>query len=782
MLKKIMVCVLTCVMMLSLVGVMREAVWAEESEGQVKTLESSLLADVAKNTLSDGQEIVAGDFTILGCSGMTIEGNNKKFEDGYVGTKRLTLGGNMSTARACIKFETDAAATVKIWWVCGGNGRQIQILDVDGTQVAVTEEAAVKNALYISELEIDEAGTYFLGGFSGSNYVYKLVVEQKVGVQNPPVNDVTETQDAVDEGDDTGLKIYDMEGFADAFGVTGGGLLPGTNDNYYKVVTAEEFLSALLKAKNERKNTVIELAADINLGCKEVENYANYSKIIKAHSAQPLTHPTLIETGVSQLSLDGFSNLTIFSSNGASIKHTTITMKRSQNIMIRNIKFDELWEWDEATKGDYDRNDWDYITIDSGCNGIWIDHCTFYKAYDGVVDMKNPNPVTNVTVSWCEFLPGSEGNVFFDVMMDDIFENPDKYPTYKYMLDEGMTKEQIYKYAYAQKKTHLLGQSDKSTNAEGLKVTFANNYYKNPMDRLPRLRYGISHVYNCVMDAQEMLDLKLSIKNTSIASKIVSNGAASTCGGQVLLENCFINGIQKPLNSGNGSSPAGYINAINSVYYINGIKKTLAPQNNTSADDLVLITAADAFIASLPYEDYVLYDAEDLRGIIPYYAGAGKLELTALQWEKTSYNEEWKDPVINENPENSEGQENTENTEEPEEPENTENSESPEEPENTENSGNAEDSENTENPEEPENTENPGNPEEPENTENPGNEEESENTENSGNPEESENTENPEDLENPTKGGMIATVICIITILGAAFAAVLLLVKLHKKS
>ena len=475
-----------------------------------------------------------------------------------------------------------------------------------------------------------------------NNYIGTIETDRT----NYATAEATEEEYLWSDGDDEGLKMFDQEGYAEAYGVTGGGLLLETSDNYYKVDTAEEFLNAVLAAKTGRQNTVIELTADINLGCYEVENFESYSKIIKEYKAQALTHPTLIESGVSQLTLEEISNLTIFSLNGASIKHTNITMKKAENIIIRNIKFDELWEWDEETNGDYDRNDWDYITIDSTCDGIWIDHCTFYKAYDGIIDVKNPNPVTNVTISWCEFLPGSENNEFFEVMMDDIYANPDKYPTYQHMKEEGMTDEEIYMYAYGQKKTHLFGQDDSATNAEGIRVTLANNYYFNSMDRMPRLRYGNTHVYNCIMDAQELLNIKEAIENSDIAKKIVSNGAASTCGAQVLLENCFISGIQNALNSGNGSSPAGYINAVNSLYYMNGVKTELVPKNNTSADDLVLLTDAEAFLESLPYSDYVLYDAAELYGIVPNYAGAGKLELTALQWEKTSYNAAWEDPEV----------------------------------------------------------------------------------------------------------------------------------------
>lgn len=326
-----------------------------------------------------------------------------------------------------------------------------------------------------------------------------------------------------------------LEGYAQAYGVTGGGLLKPESGKYYKASTAKEFLDALTAVKASGAKAVIEITEDINLGCNEIDDFGSYSKIIKAYTAQPLTHPTLIKTGVSVLMLDGFANVTIFSSNGSSIKHANITMKNSSNIIIRNIKFDELWEWDEETNGDYDRNDWDYMTIDSACNGIWIDHCTFYKAYDGVIDVKNPSPENNVTISWCEFLPGSEDDIFFDAMMDELDRNSEKYPYYQHLLVAGMTKSQIRGYAYGQKKTHLFGQSDEAANAAGIKVTLANNYYYNSMDRMPRLRYGYTHVYNCIMDAQELRDTRKSITNEDIAKKIVSNGASSTCGAQVLL-------------------------------------------------------------------------------------------------------------------------------------------------------------------------------------------------------------------------------------------------------
>ena len=101
-------------------------------------------------------------------------------------------------------------------------------------------------------------------------------------------------------------------------------------------------------------------------------------------------------------------------------------------------------------------------------------------------------------------------------MMNAMKENPDNYPYYKHLLDAGMTDQQIYNYAYGQKKTHLLGQSDTDTSAKNITVTLANNYYKDSMDRMPRLRFGTAHVYNCIMDAQDLRNMRLDIQNQSV--------------------------------------------------------------------------------------------------------------------------------------------------------------------------------------------------------------------------------------------------------------------------
>ena len=67
-------------------------------------------------------------------------------------------------------------------------------------------------------------------------------------------------------------------------------------------------------------------------------------------------------------------------------------------------------------------------------------------------------------------------------------------------------------YAYGQKKTHLLGQSDDAVNAVGIQVTLANNYYKDSMDRMPRLRYGDSHFISVIISCSSFIPLPEFVK------------------------------------------------------------------------------------------------------------------------------------------------------------------------------------------------------------------------------------------------------------------------------
>ena len=141
----------------------------------------------------------------------------------------------------------------------------------------------------------------------------------------------------------------------------------------------------------------------------------------------------------------------------------------TNNIIIRNIHFitplDLFPQWDpfDDKTGNWN-SQYDSITIKGG-NNIWIDHCIFedskteeikyfgrkYEQHDGLVDITDG--ADNITVSY------------------NIFRNHNK--------------------------TMLIGSSDNKKSDDGkLKVTLHHNYFYNTVQRVPRVRYGLIHIYN----------------------------------------------------------------------------------------------------------------------------------------------------------------------------------------------------------------------------------------------------------------------------------------------
>ena len=150
------------------------------------------LAAMAAGAKADGDMDQAGTdgyFTIIYSSKTKIDSSSKTFDDGYTATQRLNFGGSSSMGdpmKNLVKFTTSAPAAVKIWWVSGGDGREMAIWDASGNTVTATDPtASVKNSLYISELALDAAGTYYLAVPTGSNYLFKLQVTETPGGSQP---------------------------------------------------------------------------------------------------------------------------------------------------------------------------------------------------------------------------------------------------------------------------------------------------------------------------------------------------------------------------------------------------------------------------------------------------------------------------------------------------------------------------------------------------------------------------------------------------------------------
>src|SRR5262249_21230899 len=222
-------------------------------------------------------------------------------------------------------------------------------------------------------------------------------------------------------------------------------------------------------------------------------------------------------------------------------------------------------EWDESSKGKYDKQGWDFITVDMTSDNIWIDHCTFTKAYDGVVDIKGGT--RNVTISWCSFVADDGGpSGFVRQQIASLELNPTAYPMYNFLRSNGFSVEDIIAISRSQKKGHLVGANELDAANSNHRVTLHHNYYLNMQDRLPRLRAGSGHAYDLFVNnagafaAKTLRDAivaamtppnaaKLTGSNATYSFDVTLNGSISTEGGAVLLEKSQLIGVIYPLRN-----------------------------------------------------------------------------------------------------------------------------------------------------------------------------------------------------------------------------------------
>ena len=141
------------------------------------------LVACAKGDKADGEtEVVGTDgfFTVHYSTNTKIDSSKKTFDDGYSATQRLNFGGKTvigGTIKNALEFTTEGPVTITIWWVKNGDSaRPVEILDASGNVVASDPGEGASNSLWITTLEITEAGTYYLGGLTNNNYYFKVEV------------------------------------------------------------------------------------------------------------------------------------------------------------------------------------------------------------------------------------------------------------------------------------------------------------------------------------------------------------------------------------------------------------------------------------------------------------------------------------------------------------------------------------------------------------------------------------------------------------------------------
>jgi pectate lyase len=530
-------------------------------------------------------------------------------------------------------FTAVAAGTAPIGYQWSKNGTPIS--------------GATSSTLTLTNVQTADDGSYTLTASNSVGRVTSNPAQLVVTTMIPTVN-----------------SAYNLVGFGRA--TTGGGVLADTDPNYAKVYTATDLANAL----NSKTVKVIEVMNDLNLGYNEIEASAKAGSEPFRSAATPLLHPVLLQTGVSLIDIQKKTGLTIFSANASTIRHAKLNIKNCSNIMIRNLRFDQLWEWDELTKGQYDENDWDFITLGDGgaVSNVWVDHCTFTKAYDGILDTKAG--CLAITISWCHYT-GDDGatntNSWVWQQIISLESNKTSHAMYNFLRTRGFSTTNIVTIMQGHDKTHLAGQNDLDPDNATISMTFHHLWLNNVWDRcVPRLRAGNVHDFNIYVDdtlvlaAKRLRDSIAATMSTSDQNTLNNtydfdppiNGSISTEGGALLVEKSVYIDCLYPLRDNqtdvNNTNYTGKIQALDTIYQMDStvIRGNSTDPGNPLGPFQAIIhfpfswnTNSGAPNGQLPYA-YTPDDPSQLQNIVTSPtagAGAGVLTWNKTNWLMTSY-------------------------------------------------------------------------------------------------------------------------------------------------
>ncbi len=347
----------------------------------------------------------------------------------------------------------------------------------------------------------------------------------------------------------------------------------------YRAVTAEEqFTCAISSGARVVQVNAEELELGFNyldmhnIPRGSVEPVTDYEK----NSKYPKTNPVIMTedvmatgnsfngTGVSDLFL--YSHLTLFSTTGCVIRHAGFDVGGCTDVIVRNFRLEGMYEWDDKYTDSTSYKSYDSHKDYGWCNfslndsdNIWVDHCTFGFAYDGNLDIKNGS---SVSITWCQFgvqdlnVPEDEAKMGADnklekttlwnqskgcelwkniLYMEEFYQNYKagktngyKFQDYTLFRDAGATPKQLFDYVAFHSKVHLCGSGETSfyTNVQE-KISLGYNYYKSVIQRIPMVRQGNGHMYNCIVDNTEWQKNVNDFKQWDDAWKIMYRGSIS---------------------------------------------------------------------------------------------------------------------------------------------------------------------------------------------------------------------------------------------------------------
>ncbi len=167
------------------------------------------------------------------------------------------------------------------------------------------------------------------------------------------------------------------------------------------------------------------------------------------------------------------SNTSLIGVGGSAlIKNGSLMVKNVENVLIRNISFEDAYDyfpqWDPKDNANGEWNsEYDNVTV-YGSRRVWIDHCTFS-------DGARPDKINRTSLG--------RPMQFHDGLVD-IVRGADLITV-------------SYNHFKNHDKGSLIGNSDsRSDDAGKLRVTLHHNWFDNVKERSPRVRYGRVHAYN----------------------------------------------------------------------------------------------------------------------------------------------------------------------------------------------------------------------------------------------------------------------------------------------
>ncbi len=371
---------------------------------------------------------------------------------------------------------------------------------------------------------------------------------------------------------------------------------------------------------------VIEIMNDIELGWDKLSESDQALAITADFSAKSLANETSYtmssmykEYGMTQVTISKAYNLLIYSKNGSKITHGGFKVNNCNNICFRNLEFDEMWQWEDTAStsvsavGDMDAFGWAYFKINY-CDEVWIDHCKFGKAYDGIIDVANPTydsvgTYTNapynadgscsVSFTYCDFAAGSDDkDGYLYKMMAEIEADyqakkntgNNNYLYYKALRDGGLSFDEIlYGIAIPQKKAFLIcdgtdeNYSENKDYNQNMNLSILYCKFTDIEDRIPKVRSGSAYIYGSVIDASRYYGYRTILKNKNAKDIVSAVNSTWKCGGvsqcmiasqdgSIYAEGCIFKGIAELVK--NNDYGKGGIIIYNSRYVVDSIDYT----------------------------------------------------------------------------------------------------------------------------------------------------------------------------------------------------------------